>query len=141
MFPAYLQISPYLQIYRSVSPDLQICIVTLYHTYTRRGNPTPTLEKFATGSLGPATHAAPKVAACCVIQHTTISSIYSTYTLAQHPNYKINNYATSIVEDRTRSREPHRPGPCAVPVRLADVAVRSPETSQSTMAGDSPHTQ
>ena len=28
MFPAYLQISPYLQIYRSVSPDLQICIVT-----------------------------------------------------------------------------------------------------------------
>jgi hypothetical protein len=29
MFPTYLQISPYLQIYRSVSPDLQICIVTL----------------------------------------------------------------------------------------------------------------
>ena len=28
MFPAYLLISPYLQIYRSVSPDLQICIVT-----------------------------------------------------------------------------------------------------------------
>jgi hypothetical protein len=28
MFIAYLQISPYLQIYRSVSPDLQICIVT-----------------------------------------------------------------------------------------------------------------
>jgi hypothetical protein len=29
MFPAYLQILPYLQIYRSVSPDLQIWIVTL----------------------------------------------------------------------------------------------------------------
>jgi hypothetical protein len=28
MFPAYLQISPCLQIYRSVSPDLQIYIVT-----------------------------------------------------------------------------------------------------------------
>ena len=27
-FPAYLQISPYLQIYKSVSPHLQICIVT-----------------------------------------------------------------------------------------------------------------
>jgi hypothetical protein len=34
MFPAYLQISPYLQIYRSVSPDLQICIVT---NWVRRG--------------------------------------------------------------------------------------------------------
>jgi hypothetical protein len=51
MFPAYLQISPYLQIYRSVSRDLQICIVTLSHTYTRRGNPTPTLKEIRNKEL------------------------------------------------------------------------------------------
>jgi len=51
MFPAYLQISPYLQIYRSVSPDLQIFIVTLSHTYTHSGNPTPTLKEIRNKEL------------------------------------------------------------------------------------------
>ena len=36
MFPAYLQISPYFQIYRSVSPDLQICILTNISFYDDR---------------------------------------------------------------------------------------------------------
>jgi hypothetical protein len=31
----------------TLSPDLQICIVTLCHIYIRRGSPTPTLQEFA----------------------------------------------------------------------------------------------
>jgi hypothetical protein len=50
MFPAYLQISPYLQIYRSVSPDLQICIITRTATGKRKHGETLT-PKWARGDM------------------------------------------------------------------------------------------
>jgi hypothetical protein len=142
MFPTYLQIPPYLQMYRSVSPDLQICIVTLSHTYTRRGNPTPTLREIRNRELRARNARHPKSS----VQQPTISSIYSTYTLSRHPHYKI-NYSRSIAEDRTRwsggvqHRSLHDVD--MAPESLIDlprVPVLFVSSSSSTIAADALHT-
>jgi hypothetical protein len=136
----------YLQIYRSVS--LHCLTLTL-----AVGTPHLHSEKF-NRELRARNARHPKSS----VQEPTISSIYSlysTYTLSQHPHYKINNYSRSIEEDRTRSsggvqhRSLHDVD--MAPESLIDLPrVRSPycslmqpscsPASPSTMAGNAPHT-
>jgi len=122
MFPAHLQISRYLQIYRSVSPDLQICIVTLSHTYTRRGNPTPTLQEIRNKELKARNARHPKSSAIAEarnspeVQHRSLHDVYM---------------APESLLDLPHVRSPHgslmRPS-C------------SPASSPTTMARDAQHT-
>ena len=89
----------YLQIYRSV---LLHCLTLTLAV----GTPHLHSEKF-NRELRARNARHPKSS----VQEPTISSIYSlysTYTLSQHPHYKINNYSRSIAEARTSPEVQHR---------------------------------
>jgi hypothetical protein len=145
----------------TLSPDLQICIsrstdlycYTVSHSHSQ-WEPHTYIREIRNRELRARNARHPKSS----VQEPTISSIYSlysTYTLSQHPHYKINNYSRSIEEDRTRSsggvqhRSLHDVD--MAPESLIDLPrVRSPygslmqpscsPASPSTMAGDAPHT-
>jgi hypothetical protein len=112
MFPAYLQISPYLQIYRSVSPDLQICIVT------------PAVFAQAPLSVVLADGGAPAVLASVPLSVVLADGTPKLKIYRRSPHEVVRRGPTpKPARCRHGPREPPRLVPCAVPARLADAAV------------------